>query len=293
MKLSSQYHTSSKRIRAYWAGFVFLQFVNHFALLPVTAKEIQATGEFMFGPQLSKEFACNAAAKRAIDAAIRQVNGEAVSTEGQYICRENSGAQGENYQCVLNQSTWSQIDGDVKNIIIQKEVITELQGASQCTVSVIADVVTPASRPDANFNFSFEVNQRAFKDGEKIRFVIKTSTNMHLAIFSYLPYLEGNHQVTRIFPNIYEKESKVAEKIVIPGPNSQYELLINWLDNGSKEKVMQDEHFMIIATKEPIKWLDDYSIDKFKSVLREIPADKIRKAQGSYIVLKEKSNSKN
>lgn len=293
MKLSLRSDTSFQFIRQYWAGFVFLLIFYFFNLLPAAAKEVQATGEFLFGPQLSKEFACNAAAKRAIDAAIRQVNGEAVSTEGQYTCRENSGTKSDDYQCVLNQSTWSQIDGDVKNILIQKEVITELQGASQCTVSLTVDVITQSSRPDANFNFSYEVNQRAFKDGEKIRFVIKTSANMHLAIFSYLPYLEGNHQVTKIFPNIYEKESKVAEKIVIPGPNSQYELLISWLDNGNKEKIIQDEHFMIIATKEPIKWLDDYSIDKFKSVLREIPADKIRKAQGSYIVLKEKSNSKN
>ncbi len=273
-----------------WLLALFMHFV---VLMPASAKEVQATGEFLFGPQLSREFACKAAGKRAVDAAIRRVNGEAVSSEGQYACRENSGTKNDDYQCVLNQSTWSQIDGEVRNIVIQKETVTEVPGASLCTVSLTADVVTSTSRPDPSFNFSYEVNQSTFKDGEKMRFVIKTSTNMYLSIFSYLPYMEGNQQVTRIFPNIYDKDAKVSEKIVIPGQNSPYELQVNWLDDGNKDKKIQDEHFMIIATKDPIKWLDDYSIEKFKSVLREIPADKIRKAQGSYIVLKEKSHSKN
>lgn len=110
---------------------------------------------------------------------------------------------------------------------------------------------------------------------------------MHISVFSYLPYLEGNHQVTKIYPNIYEKNSKISDKLSIPSNNS-YELIVNWLDDGNKERKMQDEHFMIVATKEPIKWLDEYSIEKFRSALLEIPNDKIRKTTGTYVVIKAK-----
>lgn len=255
----------------------------------ISAKTTEESGEFLFGPQTSDQAACDAAEKRAINAAIRRINGENISAEEQYSCREESasGNKKENYQCVLNQNTWSQIDGIIRKITNRREEISVQTGAKLCKVSVTVELDTPTTRPDPNFNFSHEINQKAFRDGEKIRFSIKPSMPMHISVFSYLPYLEGNHQVTKIYPNIYEKNSKISDRLTIPSNNS-YELLVNWLDDGNKDRVMQDEHFMIVATKEPIKWLEDYSIEKFRAALLEIPADKMRKATGTYVVLKSK-----
>lgn len=255
----------------------------------VEAKALEETGEFLYGPQISQQAACEAAEKRAINAAIRKINGESITAEEQYSCREESGSgnKKENYQCVLNQNTWSQIDGIVRKIANRKQEVTEQGGATLCKVSVSVELDTPTTKPDANFNFSHEINQKAFRDGEKIRFSIKPSMPMHISVFSYLPYLEGNHQVTKIYPNVYEKNAKISEKLTIPS-NNAYELIVNWLDDGNKERNMQDEHFMIVATKDPIKWLDEYSIEKFRSALLEIPADKMRKATGTYVVIKAK-----
>jgi hypothetical protein len=100
-----------------------------------------------------------------------------------------------------------------------------------------------------------------------------------------LPYIQGNQQVTKLYPNIFEKQKLVAEKIKVPS-DDRYSFTVNWVDISNKEKALQDEHYIIIATKEPIKWLDEYTIEKFHSVLREIKPSKMRKVTGTYIVMK-------
>jgi len=264
-------------------------------LSPVSlqAKEVDVSGEFMFGPQTSRAAACDAAAQRAIDAAIRLVNGEAVSSEEQYTCRENTGGKTDSVQCALDQSTWSQINGDVRSVKNKKETVSQISGAELCAVTLTADVFVPTARPDPSFNFSYGINQKNFKVGDHIEFNITPGTAMHIAIFSYLPYLDGDKQVTRIFPNVYDKESRNKEKFTVPTGKYPYEFLVSWYESGNKELEMQDEYFKIIATKDPVQWLEEYSIKSFKSALREIPNDRIRQAQGNYKVLKEKSHAKN
>lgn len=132
--------------------------------LSINAKPLDETGEFLFGPQISQQAACEAAEKRAINAAIRKINGESITAEEQYSCREESGSgtKKENYQCVFNQNTWSQLDGIVRKIANRRQEVTQQEGASLCKVSLSVELDTPTTKPDANFNFSHEINQKSF-----------------------------------------------------------------------------------------------------------------------------------
>jgi hypothetical protein len=257
------------------------------ACFSANAKELNESGEFIFGPQVSQQDACDAAEKRAINAAIRKINGESINAEEQSSCKEETDVKNkkENYQCVFNQNTWSQLDGIVRKKYNRTEEINTIEGAKVCKVTLTVDIEQPAEQPDVNFNFTYEINKKMFRDGETIQFSIKPSMAMYINIFSYLPYMQGNQQVTKLYPNIFEKQKLVTEKIKIPS-DDRYSFIVNWLENRNKEKTLQDEHYMIIATKEPIKWLDEYTIEKFHSVLREIKPSKMRKATGTYIVLR-------
>jgi len=99
------------------------------------AEPSRARAEYLYGPETSKNEACNLALGKAKLKALANILGESVSAEELLSCKGSTGKISD-YRCDLNQVTWSQIDGDIKKTIDEKSHVEERGDASACVADV-------------------------------------------------------------------------------------------------------------------------------------------------------------
>lgn len=246
---------------------------------------VTTTGEYSYGPEVSKEKGCKLALDKARSNALAAVLGEAVSTEQQLFCKETSGKKSD-YGCDYNTISWSLIDGDLKNQKIIKEQATEKLGATTCTVQIEVDVIVPNKKPDPNFELKAKRIKPIYQVGEDFTLEFESTREAYFAVFNWLPH--QNNSVTRIqlSTSADAAESDVLKKNSVGKYQFKSIFTTEWSKSYGDVKRYYDEWVFVIATKKPIRWLSSYDYEQFKEKLREIPVDEIRKERLGYQLYK-------
>ena len=65
-----------------------------------------------------------------------------------------------------------------------------------------------------------------------------------------------------------------------------YAMTANWADSYTGKRKFYDEYLLVVATKQPYKWLSKYSLDDFKSLLQLIPITDKRLVKKAYQLTK-------
>ena len=237
--------------------------------------------EYLYGPETSQQYACKLAEEKAKLNALAAIFGQALSSEEQQFCNFTSGNKSDS-KCEFNRVTWTLIEGDIKNIK-NKNIKEELRnGAKACMVSLDAEIVIPSKKPDPNFEVKLRTKQNVYRVGDVFALEIESTEPAHIAVFNWLP--NENNQVYRIInPGIESRsDSGYLGKQVNGKIGVNYTLMASWSDAYTDSKRLYDEWFIVIASKNPYKWLSAYSIDEFKDKLREIPIDDRRVVKRGY-----------
>ena len=248
-------------------------------------KTSTASAEYLYGPETSKNEACNLALGKAKMKALANVLGESVSAEELLSCKGSTGKDSD-YRCDLNQVTWSQIDGDIKKMLSEKTVNEKREGAFACVADVELEVVIPKDKPDPNFQLRADFKQTVFRVGDDFDLDIELSQQGYVTVFNWLPH--DSNSVVRIIPQSEDpSQSNVflsAEKT--KGLKASYAMTANWADSYTGKRKFYDEYLLVVATKRPVKWLSKYSLDEFKSYLQQIPITDKRLVKKAYQLTK-------
>lgn len=249
------------------------------------AEWVRATGSYIFPPVVTEAEACQQAESRATADAIRQMTGETLSSEETMRCTE----QGDQAECARNSSVWTAVGGEIRSIRDRSMVTTiEMESFRKCTVSFDADVHVAAGKPDPNFDIGVSLNTSVFRSGEALSVALKPSQPMAVQIFQWLPYEKGDAQVSRIFPNAFDPVALLDKPTAIPtaAGGKRYDLTITFPSSMPPSRKMVDEYLMVVATKNPIAFLDSYSLENFNRAVAEIPVGDRRIVRREYNIIR-------
>jgi hypothetical protein len=251
----------------------------------VEAESVRARAEYLYGPETSKNDACNLALGKAKMRAIANVLGESVSAEELLSCKGSTGKISD-YRCDLNQITWSQIDGDIKKTINEKSYVEERGDASACIADVEIEVIIPKEKPDPNFLLKADFKQINVRVGDDLNLDIELSLPGYFAVFNWLPH--DSDSVVRIIP---ENEDTSQSNVFLnseksKGLKASYAMTASWADSYTGKRKSYDEYLIIVATKTPYRWFAKYSLEDFKSRLQLIPLTEKRLIKKAYQLTK-------
>jgi hypothetical protein len=265
-----------------------LALVMALSLFDAKAEWVTAEGTIRFGPDKSQTKACNEAELMAEKNALKSVVGEKISSEDNMVCSEMQDAA----ECILNRSTWSTIDGLVKGtkkLDEKTETVPGFDNYNKCTVSLKVDVGVAEGSPDPSFDLAVKLNQRTFRHGEQLIINLTPTKSMYINVFQFLPYQVSEKQITRFFPNSRDKQKIFYGKGTVPTHGDSctpYCFKINFPIELRDEKNLIDEYLLVLGTKKPIKFLDEYSREEFNARLLEIPQSNRRIVRKSYNVVR-------
>lgn len=246
---------------------------------------VEGVGERLFGPDLTENRACDQAERRAREEAVRKLTGETLTSEELMVCQE----KGADAACVLNRATWSTIDGTIRAVRnMRRHVGTLPGGLRRCAVRLEADVGVASGRRDPSFDMAATINERNFREGETLEIHVAPTQPMYIAVFQWLPYEKGERQVSRIFPNPFDRNNHFETAGTIPTGKAiaAYEMAVRFPDTVAAETRLVDEYLMVVGTKRPIAFRDAYSLDEFRGRLLEIPRQDARIVRRAYAIVR-------
>ena len=261
--------------------------VSALALLAVDAGAdwISVQDEYNFGPEMSEGEACQKAERRAKEKALKVLKGERISSEDSLVCSEMK----DTADCSLNRFTWSTIDGLIKGTRNKKvETLPGISVYRKCRVSLDVNVGVAEGKPDPGFDLQVTLNRPTFRHGEPMQINLSPSQPMYISVFQYLPYMKAEKQITRIFPNPYDKNPLFKKKGTIPthAGSQQYDMTVGFPEGLKNRKDLVDEYLMVLATRKPISFRGDYSLEEFNARLLEIPRQNRRIVRRAYNVVR-------
>ncbi len=260
-----------------------------FAIFALDAKAewVSAEDTYNFGPEMSEREACQKAERRAKEKALKSISGEKISSDDSMVCSEKE----DTADCSLNRYTWSTIDGLIKGTRNKQEASGAgiIAGYQQCTVTLEVDIGVAEGNPDPSFDLQVKLNRRTFRHGEALKIDLIPSQTMHINVFQYLPYVDTEKQVTRIFPNAFDKKQLFQKAGTVPTREGgqRYDMTVGFPEGIKRSKKLVDEYLMVLGTKTPIKFLGEYSLEEFNSRLLEIPRQDSRIVRRSYHVVRQ------
>ena len=251
-----------------------------------SAEWVQGKGEWVFGPNISENEACELALRKARKEAIRKVTGERLSSEELLICKEHKDAA----DCDLNRLTWSTMDGVIQDIRNkERNVVRASSKFPKCTISLEADVKGPSGEgPDPGFDMTVRLNSTTFRHGEPLVISVEPTQPMFISVFQWLPYENSDRQVRSIFPNEYDTVNRFQGAGTIPTKygGSKYSMWIGFPEGLDGKKKLADEYLMVIGTRNPLTFRQTYSFDELKGRLLEIPRRDRREVRKLYNVVR-------
>ena len=102
----------------------------------VFAIPIDVKADFYFGPDISRNQACDNARETAKSKAIAMVTGEKVSFDQQLQCFQNP-RKGEERKCEINQNSSVLVEGRIGKSETISETVKTVPGAQVCTVLMV------------------------------------------------------------------------------------------------------------------------------------------------------------
>jgi len=253
--------------------------------MDANADWVSVEDEYNFGPEMSEDIACRKAERRAKEKALKIVDGEKISSEDNLVCSEMK----DSAECSLNRFTWSTIDGLIKDTRNKKkETIPGISGYNRCRVSLEVNVGVAEGSPDPSFDLQVKLNRLTFRHGEALKISLSPSQAMYVSVFQYLPYMKAAEQVSRIFPNAYDKEYFFQKKGAVPTQegSQQYDMTVGFPEGLKNSKDLVDEYLMVLGTREPISFREEYSLQEFNTRLLEIPRQNRRIVRRAYNVVR-------
>lgn len=247
---------------------------------------IDVKADFYFGPDISRNQACDNAREAARSKAIAMVTGEKVSFDQQFQCFQNT-KKGDERKCEINQSASVLVEGRISKSETISETVKNVPGAEVCTVLMVVDVAPPSVESDPSFDLQLELNRTSFRQGDNLSIRVSPTAPMFIHIFNWRSAF-NKENVVRIFPNDLDKDNYITKSTTIPAKNSEakYSLELDWEAPPGYDKDILNESIIVVASKKPIPWLSVYDIQRFKEKLMEIPLNQRRVVQRSYILLK-------
>jgi hypothetical protein len=252
---------------------------------PARGEWVSAGAERIFSSEQSEAEACRSAEDKAREAAVRQVTGERLSSEELMRCSE----QGEQVECAHNSVIWSMVDGDVRGIRNRRsETVAVLEGFRKCVVALEADVVAPPGRPDPSFDVGIRLNAAVFRDGEALEITLSPSRPMGVAVFQWLPYETGEAQVSRVLPNPHDPVDRIEGATTIPteAGRKRYAMRMGFPTTMPPSRRMVDEYLMVVATRQPVRFREAFSLDDFRARLLELPRGDSRIVRKAYSIIR-------
>lgn len=251
---------------------------------PAAAEWVAVSAEQIFGTETAEAEACRAAEGKAKEDAIRKVTGERLASEDLMVCSERA----DQAECVLHRSTWSMVDGDITGLR-NRHSVTEpagIAGFRRCITRLEAEVTIAKGQPDPAFDLGVSLNQALFRPGESLSIALTPSQPMHVAAFQWLPYESGEREVTRVFPNPLDQATAIATPATIPtAPGKRrYDLRLSFPDGQPASRRLVDEYLLVVATKKPVAFRDNYRLEELKARLMEIPRSEARLVKRGYSV---------
>ncbi len=266
------------------AGFLycFISLCSH----SVFAVPIDVKADFYFGPDVSRNQACDSAREAAKSKAIAMVTGEKISFDQQFQCFQNSN-RGDARQCEINQNSSVLVEGRITKSETISETVKTVPGAQVCSVLMVVDVAPPSVESDPGFDFQLVLNRANFRQGDSLSIKVSPSAPMYIQIFNWRSAF-NKENVVRIFPNDLDKDNYITKSITIPANNSdtKYSLELDWEAPTGYDKDFMNESIIVVASKKPIAWLSIYDMQRFKEKLMEIPLNQRRVVQRPYVLIK-------
>ena len=252
----------------------------------VLAVPIDVKADFYFGPDVSRNQACDSAREAAKSKAIAMVTGEKISFDQQFQCFQNSN-RGDGRQCEMNQNSSILVEGRITKSETISETVKTVPGAQVCSVLMVVDVAPPSVESDPSFDFQLELNRANFRQGDSLSIMVSPSAPMYIQIFNWRSAFNKDN-VVKIFPNDLDKDNYITRSITIPAKNSdaKYSLELDWEAPNGYDKDFMNESIIVVASKKPIAWLSVYDMQRFKEKLMEIPLNQRRVVQRPYVLIK-------
>ena len=214
-------------------GTTFLCKAIFYCLLGAQAKSalaipIDVKADFYFGPDISRNQACDNARETAKSKAIAMVTGEKVSFDQQLQCFQ-SPKKGDERKCEINQNSSVLVEGRISKSETISETVKTVPGAQVCTVLMVVDVVPPSVESDPSFDLQLELNRTNFRQGDNLSIRLTPTTPMFIQIFNWRSAFNKDN-VVKIFPNDLDKDNYITKSITIPANNSdtKYSLELDW-----------------------------------------------------------------
>ena len=266
------------------AGVLYglLSFVSQSAF----AVPIDVKADFYFGPDVSRNQACDSAREAAKSKAIAMVTGEKISFDQKFQCFQNAN-RNDARQCEINQNSSVLVEGRITKSETISETVKTVPGAQVCSVLMVVDVAPPSVESDPGFDFQLELNRVNFRQGDSLSIRVSPSAPMYIQIFNWRSAF-NKENVVRIFPNDLDKENYITRSTTIPAKNSdaKYSLELEWEAPTGYDKDFMSESIIVVASKKPIAWLSIYDMQRFKEKLMEIPLNQRRVVQRPYVLIK-------
>ncbi len=264
---------------------LLLVFAGMASSVTAETKTSTAREEYRYGPETNENDACKLALGKAKMKALANVLGESVSAEELMSCKGSTGKNAD-YQCDLNQLTWSLIDGDIKKSKETLPLIEKRGDATACVVEVEIEVEIPKDNADPNFQLRAEFKQTVFRVGDDFNLDIELNQSGYFAVFNWLPH--DSNSIVRIIPAIEDPSQATvylsAEKT--KGLKASYAMTANWADSYTGKRKFYDEYLIVVATKRKMFWLSKYSYDEFQALLQSIPRPEKRRVIKAYQLTK-------
>ncbi len=217
----------------------------------------------MITEDISRTEGCALAKERAKLKALESVLGFTITSEEMENCSQVDGKT----SCERNQFFLSSFNGDITGVRqLKKELIPQkIENSDEeifiCKIKIEADVTESINNLEASFDFNVKLNEKNFREGEKLKIDIEINKPLYFTIFQFLPYEEKDYQVHKLFPNELENNNFVENNNFSLPISAKYEIFFP--KNIDKKSV--DEYLIFLASENNIKWLDKYAkIEDFK-----------------------------
>ena len=271
-----------------FSRFILLALALPFLLLPklpAFAETVRSSGEHNFSSMTTTgNEACKKALEKAKFAAVSAVAGETVSSQQFLRCAESDGED----QCKLNSSTWSSLRGRLTALReISKKIRKSDEGFEICQLEIEANVEPFRGNRDPNLDFNVELNSssQVYREGEKIRFSIKPLQPLYLNIFLWDPYEKSDRKVVKIFPNQFDKDNYVKDRLRLPRATS-FETTVVGAPSGRKSI---EQFLMFVGTRKKVEFLESYRVNDLNQRLLEIPTADWREKRKGFLVIRGKT----
>lgn len=244
------------------------------------AEWISGEASFAFGPETSELIACTQATTRAKENALSKKFGEQIVSQDLMTCSE---ATDNGDACALHQSIWRNVGGLILKTRNISQKVTDQQRLKTCQVS-LEILPLDKSKAKAAFDLDVALNRNLFRDGEELFITVKTSLPLYVTIFQWAPSENITDPAIKLFPNTYETNNKITRTRTIPPDDSASPYRFR-LKAANIDAAATQEFLLVVATRNPIDFLNSYSLEELQQRITEIPFDQRLVVHRSYGIL--------